>query len=349
MSLAAYTGELMGTFPRLPYLHSIQLLNRAWSRYRDVRLWSFELVTDAHWFTPAIITTGTATATQFSTSITLNSTAATAVNAAGSTPPVASPVLGVGRQIRIGLSTGITPTNGNIYNIVSWNGTNTLTIDKPFGESSVSNSPYQIYKCYYAPPARPFTSTTTPDTSLIRFLTLTNRSNSSSIAGRRLNYTQQELNAFDPARGATDGYVRIIAPYMTNSLGQPTYELYPAPVAASVYEVTYWSRWPDISAVNDLPQVPYGLTACVMDLAKTFGAQWALSNVATFPELAQTNWVASQQMYKQDYLDGLKLCLKQDDEIMPQVPFFNGRKYGDFPLDGNFLQGHDVSGLLTQG
>jgi hypothetical protein len=346
MPITNHMTELMGTFPRLPFLHSLQLINRAWSRVRDIRAWSWEFVVDSQWFTPAVINSGTVTTVQYSTIVTVDATAAAAINAAGLVPPIASSVLGIGRQLRVGISTGITPMNGNIYNIVNWDGVSQLTIDKPFGESSITLSPYQIYKCYYAAPSLPATNLPAANPGMIRIACLTNRANGSSVSGRRLNYTQQQLNSFDPQRGATDGYIRGLAPYQTNSLGQPTWEAYPAPVSASAYAVTYWSRWPDVSLTQDFPQPPYCLSSCVLNLARVFAAQWALANVGTFPELGATNWVALQQMYKQDHLDDLKQCLKQDDEIMPMVPFFQGRKFSDFPLDGNFLQAHDMSGLL---
>jgi hypothetical protein len=347
MAVQTYTGELMGTFPRLPYLHALQLINRAWTRVRDLRLWSWQLVVDAQLYAPAIITAGTVTVTQFSTSITVNSAAATALNAGGSFPPVASATLGIGRQIRVGLATGLIPANGSIYNIVAWDGTSTLTIDKPFAEGSATLAPYQVYKVYYAPPASPFSGIPNADTNAIRPVSMTNKSAGYAISGRRLNYTQEQLNRMDPTRGASDGSARIIAPYQTNATGQPTWELYPAPTQAAVYGVTYYHRWPDLSASVDFPQVPYGLATMTLDLARSFACQWAMANVATAPELAQTNWVAAASGYRQDYVDGLKMCLKQDDEIMPAVPFFQGRRAIDFPLGGQYLQNHDITGLLS--
>ena len=390
MPLQTMAAELEGTFPRLPYLHAIQIINRAWARVRDVRLWSWQFIVDAQLYTPDEIRTGTVSAVQFSTSIYVDATAAAAINAAngipvtlminnvprgagvyingkpidpGATadiavngqiiasplaynvPPVASPVLGVGRQIRVGLSTGIVPGTGNIYSIIAWDGANTLTIDKPFAEATVSNSAYRIYRCYFVAPALPFADLNTADANYIRPMTIVNRQGNYSVSGRRLFSTQAELNRIDPSRSASDSYFWRIAAYQRNSLGQPTYEMYPHPVLASAYGVTYYTRWPDITDTQDLPLVPYGLRDLVMDLARAMCCQWSTANMATYPELQQTNWVAAQANYKQDYMDGLKMCLRQDDEIMPQVPFRQGPVF-DLPLGGAFLQNHDLLGML---
>lgn len=345
MPLATMAAELEGTFPRLPYLHAIQILNRAWARVRDVRLWSWQFIVDAQLYTPDEIHTGTVSAVQFSTTLTADATAAAALNAASANPPVASPVLGVGRQIRVGLSTGIVPGTGNIYNIVAWDGIHTLTIDKPFSEGTITNSPYRVYRCYFCPPALPFASLGTSDGNWIRPVSFVNRTGNYSISGRRLFSTQAELNRIDPSRTASDSYAWRIAAYQRNSLGQPTYELYPHPVLGCAYNVTYYTRWPDLTDTADLPQAPYALKDLVMDLARAFCCQWTLANMATYPELQQTNWVAAQASYKQDYMDGLKMCLRQDDEIMPQVPFRQGPVF-DLPLGGAFLQNHDLLGML---
>jgi hypothetical protein len=348
MPVQTLTGELMGTFPRLPYLHALQLVNRAWARVRDLRLWSWQLVVDAQIYTANQITAGTVTVNQFATTITVDATAAAAINAAPLIPPVASPTIGQGQVIRVGVGTGIQPTQGGIYNITNWDGASQLTIDRPFAESSMTAAPYRIYRAYFAPPALPFGNLGASDPNWIRPVSFNNRMGNYSIRRRRMFYTQEELSAIDPQRASTDSYAWGIAPYQQNGLGQPTFEFYPHPVLANVYSVTYYSRWPDLSTTVDLPQVPYGLSACVMDLARAFCCQWAMANAATYPELQQTNWVAAMMAYKQDFTDGLKMCIRQDDEMMPQVPWIQGRLL-DLPLGGSFLQNHDITGLLRGG
>jgi len=150
------TAELVGTVPRMSALHAQQLINRSWARIRDSRLWSFQFVADAQLFVPYGITGGSVSATFGSTQIVADASAAAAFNAvATANPPLASPTLGVGRQIRVGSTNGISTPTGPNYNIVAWDGASKLTIDRPYGEATVSRAAYQVLKCYYAPPAPP--------------------------------------------------------------------------------------------------------------------------------------------------------------------------------------------------
>lgn len=345
MSVQNLTAELMGAFPRLPYLHALQVINRAWFRVQDIRLWSFALVADAQLFAPVAITAGSVSAVYQSTTVSVDATAAAAINAAASQPPIFSPTLGLGRQIRIGITNSVVNmANGPDYNIVAWNGTNSLTIDKPYGEPTQSGQGYMIYKCFYAAPALPFTPLGDADGSLIRFMSLTNRNSGYTIRGKKLWYTQAGLSAIDPTHSAT-GDAYIIAAYGRNQLGQPVYEMYPHPIALTTYAATMWTRWPAVSLSQDFPKMPYALETCVMDLARKFCCDWAMQNTATYKELQMVNWVAAGINYKQEFLDGLRQCIKQDDEISPIVPFFQNSRF-DFPLGGQFLQNHDVSSLI---
>jgi hypothetical protein len=339
-------NELVGTFPRLPYLHAQQIVNRSWTRIRDLRLWSWQLIVDGQIFTPNLINAGTVSVNQFNTFVYLDAAAEDALNNDPDEGPPIEGEAGVGRVIRIGNYTGIQPTGGDIYNIIDWRGSY-LVIDKPFAQSDVTDSPYQIYRPYFVPPALPFTNLDEQDLAWIRPVSFNNRQGNYTIRRRRMFYTQDELNAIDPMRMSQDSYAWGIAPYMRNQAGTPVYEFYPHPTLANVYSVTYYSRWPSLSAAQDLPQVPYGLPELVMDLSRSMAAQFMLTNTSTFADLQNTNWVATQQMYKQDYMDGLKQCLKVDDEMMPQVPFIQGRLL-DLPLGGAFLQNHDISFLLNR-
>ena len=336
-------AELVGTVPKLSAIHAGQLVNRSWSKVRDFRLWSFNVVTDAQIFVPEVITAGTATTTFGSTTITMDATAAAAFNAVGLGPPPLAGGIGVGRQIRMGNTSGISSPTGPNYSIVTWDGVSTLTIDKPFGEGSLVNTAFQVLKCYYAAPGFPFTSQTA-DPNLIRFLSIANRQNGYAFSGRNLNWSQEGLNAVDPQRGGQgDAYIQ--ANYGRTAAGLPVFELYPNPVNQAAYYATYFTRWPALSAAVDLPQMPYQLADLVISGAKMLAAQWALANTTTFPELQQTNWVAYAGMMQTEFKDALIQCIKVDDEIMPGEVRRQGSAFS-FPLGGQFLQSHDVSSLL---
>ena len=336
-------SELVGTVPKLSALHAGQLVNRAWSKVRDFRLWSFNVIADAQIFVPAVITAGSVTTTFGSTSITVDATAAVALNAAGLNFPPLAGGLGIGRQIRLSQASGLSSPTGPNYSIVTWDGTSVLTIDKPFGEGSLTNSTYQVLKCYFVAPGFPYTSQTA-DPNFVRFLSIANRQNGYAFSGRNLNWSQEQLNAIDPPRGGQgDAYIQ--ANYGRTASGLPVFEMYPNPVNQAVYYATYLTRWPNLSPSVDLPQMPYQLADLVIYGAKLLAAQWALANVVTFPELAGTNWVAYAGMQQTEFKDALIQCIKVDDEIMPGEVRRQGASFS-FPLGGAFIQSHDVSSLF---
>ncbi|HEY6370190.1 MAG TPA: hypothetical protein VIX37_06405 [Candidatus Sulfotelmatobacter sp.] len=348
MAYADYVAELVGTVPRMSALHAQQVLQRAWRRVRDGRRWSFQFVTDAQLFCPDAIVGGSVSATFGSNQVTADAAAAAAFNTvAAANPPLASTVLGVGRQLRVGSLNNISTPTGPNYNIVAWDGVSTLTIDKPYGEHTVAQSTYQVLKCYYAPPASPPFAALQSDLRFVRYEVITNKFSGYAIFGPNLYWSQTQLDAIDPQRGG-QGDAYIVANYMTNQLGQPVVELYPNPVRFTTYSATYYSQWPGLSPTQDLPQVSYELPDLMMFQAKCLASDWALANVNTFPELQQTNWVAYRQAQMAEYAQSRIECYKQDDEQFPLIPFRQGQGFM-FPLGGQFLQSHDVTSILPRG
>ena len=348
MAYADYVAELVGTVPRMSALHAGQVVNRAWRHVRDGRLWSFHFVTGAQLFCPNAIVGGSVSATFGSNQVIADPFAAAAFNAVAlANPPLASPVLGVGRQLRVGSINGVSAPTGPNYNIIEWDGVSTLTIDRPYGEYSTARSVYQVFKCYYAPPAPPPFANLVADRRFVRYLNITNKNSGYSIFGPNLYWSQAQLDAIDPQRGG-QGDAYIAANYGDNQLGEPVIELYPNPVRFTTYYATYYSRWPDLSPSQDLPQKSYELQDLVMFKSKSLAADWALANVNTFPELQQTNWVAFRQIQEGEYKDSRIECYKQDDEQFPQIPFRQGQGFM-FPLGGQFLQSHDVTSILPRG
>ena len=341
-------AELLGTVPKLSILHAQQILNRAWGRIRDYRLWSFQLVSDAQINVPASISAGRVSVMNGSPTVTTDNVAGPALNAVATAVPPLAGVLGVGRQLRIGSTSGAAPSTGPNYTITNWvysSGpqTGVITLDKPFGEATSASSLYQVLKCYYNAPNLPFVAGAS-DRSFIKFLSIVNRQSGYSFRGSSLNWSQERLNSIDPQRGAQgDPYLQ--ANYSRGSAGVPIFELYPSPVTAVTLNAVYLTRWPDLSPTQDLPVMPYELADAVVHLAKVYAAQWALANVATFQELGTTNWVAYQTLLKSEAKESLIQCVKVDDEILPWGPQMQGARF-EFPLGGQFLQGHDLSSLF---
>ncbi len=329
MAYRDYVGELIGTIPRLPYPLAQKLVNRAWSNVRDMRLWSWLIGTDDI-LSAQNVTAGTVSVTLGSPTVTLDPAASAALSPlSAANPPLASATLGSGRQIRI----GVTGSGGPLYSIIAADFVgSTLTLDRPYAGDSGTGLPYQVYKCYFAPPS----------TDFLRYFTITNMRAGYTIRGKKLYYTQQKLNAVDAQRGGT-GDAYIISAYKPDATGRPVHEWYPHPVNAAVYNCVYQKRGQDLSDSVDLPAtLP---SSVVMARASILASDWALANVATYPELAQTNWVMFRQGKVDEFKDEIIQAIKQDDEISPLTPFLQG-SYFDFPLGGQFLQGHDVSSLI---
>lgn len=340
MGFRDLTGELIGSIPRLSYPNASQILNRAWSQIQDMRVWSFNVVSDGQLFCPAIVSTGTISATFGSNTMTADVTAKALLDTLVlANPPLAGEV-GVGRQIRVG-SFPVNSPNGPIYSIVSYsNITGDITLDRPYGETTGAGFNYQCYRAYYAPPL----DNLSPSPKFVRYWTIVNAANAYSIRGKKLYYTQAQLNAIDPQRSAQQ-LPYIVAFKGHNSLGQPYHEFYPAPVSFVTLTATFQIKWADLAVGADLPAVSYDMRGLLMYKAKALAAEWALANVSTYPELQGTNWIAFQALQDKNFKDTRIQCIKQDDEINPLVAFLQGSVF-DFPLGGSFLQNHDMSSFI---
>lgn len=340
-----YWNELAGSIPRLPPNLAQTLVNRAWTDIRDYRLWSW-LVGVGYITTPTAITTGTCDVTLGSASVVFSAGASVALSAVAlSNPPLANAEVGIGRQFRLSSQTSGTP--GPLYNIIAWDGVNTMTLDRVYAEDTALANPYTVYKAYFQSP--PSNGTSTPD--FLRYLSVTNTPVGYTIRGRKLYYSQAELDGIDPQRGST-GDTYILATYESNPTSSssplgpnmfPVHEWYPHPVYSRVYKCIYQKRLLTLSDSQDLPiTIP---SSVLMARAFVHGGQWALGQVSVFPELQSTNWVQFIAVKQQEFKETLIQCIKQDDEIAPQKAFTQG---WDFPgnFGGSFLQSHDVSSIV---
>ncbi len=327
MAFREYCSELVGTIPNLPYPLAQTLVNRAWKDIRDLRL-----VDSADILLPAAITAGTVTATHGSVTVTCDAIASAALlPAIFGDPPLASTALGQGRQIRMGVSGAV----GLIYNIVAVDATDPnaliLLIDRKYGEQTITG-PYQVYHCYIAP----------PDDDFLQYFVVTHKRAGYSIRAKKLFYTQYRLNSIDPQRGA-NGDAYVIAAYKSDRDGRPVHEWYPHPTNAGVYSALYRKRGKDLSLSIDVP-VTFP-NSVLMARAFQHAADWAVANVGRYPQLTQTNWAMFRESKGTLLKEELVQAIKQDDEISPLLPILQGA-YSDFPLGGEFMQGHDVSSLL---
>lgn len=332
-SLDTAAGELIGGFPGLDILVARNLVNKAWRDICEEGLWSW-LTADGPLAVPNAVTAGLATVTNGSPLVLGDATAAAAwVPLALAIPPLASAVLGQGRQFRIG-------TGSPTYNIISFDGVNTLTLDRDYAESTLTAN-YQIYRCYYAPPSSDF----------LRYMSITNIAFAYAIVGKFLTFNQEQLNRMDPQRGAT-GDAYILSSYKAAADGSPVHELWPAPVNGNPYVAVYQRRGLDLTPANVTPAVDLPVTVSKSLLsarAEYRAALWAVKNVNRYRDLAGVNWLAVRKAAKYEYDSEIIKARRQDFEIFKNTWIAPKGGYLGFPADAAFMQSHDVSIMFDGG
>jgi hypothetical protein len=335
LPLDQYAQELIGLYPGLSLLPARTMINRAWQDIRDEGLWSW-LVAEFAYVAPLPVTAGTVTTTLASNLVTgdANATAVWTPLAAAN-PPLASPNLGIGRQFRCGM--------GNpIYNIVAYNGTNQITLDRLYTEAENvgAGQTYQIYKPYYAPPSADF----------LRFFSVTNIQFAYSIVGKSLNFNREQLDRMDPQRGSF-GNAYIIGSYKSDPLLQtPVYEFWPAPTDGNTYMAIYQRRGLPLTPAGVTPVIDYPPTlspSLLMARAEFQTSIWAVKNMNRYPDLKGVNWFGVRKEALAQYLNELVKQRRQDMEIMKNTWILPKGTYLGFPVDAAFLQSHDVDLMFT--
>jgi hypothetical protein len=307
-------NELIAYVPSLSPFLAQKFVNRAWREIRQMKSWSF-LLEEGFLIVPDKITSGTVTVAQFSKNVTPDVDATAALDSAGS-----HPFLGE-RQFRIA------PGN-RVYNIDTWDGT-TLVLKEEFQETGVTDSPYEVFRCYFMPPSDDF----------IRFVSIRDLVTNYHI---RLNYTQEELNRVDPQRN-TQGDPLYCASYKTDTSGIPIFELWPIPQVGRTYQVLYQKRGVDFSAGTDiLPAViPDHL---VLDKALYQSYRWMEANKGIVDKKSMsTDWRYLAAESNRNFMEQLVKTMREDEDIFMQMMNFKESRSGFMtPIDANYAQNHVV-------
>jgi hypothetical protein len=326
--LDAFAQELIGLFPDLSILPARSLVNRAWQDIRDMRLWSF-LVAEGPLVVPNVVSNGSVTVTLGSTAVVGDATAAAVwITLAFANPPLASPNIGTARQFRLG--------QGNpVYNIIAFDGVNTITLDRPYVESSLAGQSYQIYRAYYQPPSADF----------YRYFSITNVALAYSIVGKSLTFNREELDLKDPQRGAQgDAYILgSYKPDPTTSI--PVHELWPNPVNANTYLAIYQRRGLAMTPTGVTPVVDYPPTlssSLLMARAEYRTAQWAVQNMNRYKDLKGINWFQVRKDATSEFREEFIQQARIDMEIFKNSWVLPKGTYLGFPVDAAFIQSHDV-------
>ena len=292
-----------------------QFINYAFRDLIEKRKWSWTIAQSQFIF-PAVYNTGTATLINQSNQVTGAGTAWTTAM--------------IGYQFR---TSTLTP----IYTISAVNvGTQTITLDQPWGAASSANSGYQIYIAYQIPPTdfHAFVSIWDPNFSWSLWSTV----------------SQAELNTYDAQR-ASQGTPYVVADFDYTALAfggaaispqLPRFEVWPHQQSAYVIPFMYEKRFPDLNDSNgELPRYTPGNVLLEGGLAAC--ARWP------GPDTEHRNpyfGLTLATMHQERYDKQVRELERQDDEIygrdvnygiqdLPFCPY-------PFPVNASYLQLHAI-------
>lgn len=323
-TLQDLAAELTGQIPGLPFAFAKNYVNKALRDVRREKLWSWD-IRNGLMITPKNITTGSVTVTQFSSTVTFDATAKTALDAV----VLAIPAL-TKRQFRVG--------QGPLYNILTYDtGTGSATLDRIYTEDSKTGATYAVYKAYY----QPVDDTGLPITDFKRFLSIEDPINGYTISGRRLYMTQEEVRQRDPLRGA-QGLPYYVANYVPDSNGVQQYELWPHPTSQIGLLIQYQRFHTDLTLSQSLP------TQCDPNLvyfrALIYGSRWGAQNSGRINSLKGVDWRFLLVEAQKEYIQHLVQAKKVDNEIIVRIIKPGGAGLIDYlgPADSNWMQSHGV-------
>jgi hypothetical protein len=237
MAFKDMTFELTGE-RAMPFDLVKTKINEALGYIYDEQLWSFQFGENG-WLTPGLLfasnnqSTGTITATAFSNQIVGDATAAAAWVAyqVAGTKPLLTQV-----QIR--------SPYYSLYNIVSFDGVNTFTLDRVWMEPSGTGLGYMIYQAYFPVPVSDFK----------RFFEI--RDTTMAAPLDFWSFDRRDLALRDPQRTNFD-LPAFVVPYEpdtrsgSTTLGNMLYELWPHPLSSLPYTFSYLHRGTLLSSPSD--------------------------------------------------------------------------------------------------
>lgn len=313
-----FWSEIKQTFPNLSPFLAQRFVQRSVIDIYTSHQWSF-LQEEGVLFSPAIITTGTFSITQFSNQITANAAAITALTG------LVNPLI-TKRQIRFGVQ---------IYNILSFDsGTGIIELDRPVVDSTNAAATYRLYRCYYGPPMQGINGVEVTD--FMRYNTIYNPAISSYF--RDVQAPRDILNQKDPQRNVVGNNPYFLFTYKGSSDGTPQFEMWPHPFSAQAYLCSYQRRGIQLTNATDtLPLViPDDL---VIQRASYYGCLWAMKNQSRYPELKGVNWMLAAKEHDREYSNIsaqspgiLEITQRQDEEVFPQSLIIDDRTYNNFAI-----------------
>lgn len=298
MAYADMFSEIRGCVPKLAISYAKTLVNRAYRVVRERNLWSF-LLFEGQWIAPPSIGTGTVTTTQGLNTITFDATALAAINAAQIAQPYS---LITQRQFRI--------TPGGLYSIFAFDtATGIATLDRIYGEASVTGSSYLIYQAYYVP-----YDNSGPITDFKSWISVRDMARFNDLFTDRM--TQENLNATDPQRMSFTVPTDVV-PYQRDqnpasaAYGAFRFELWGHPLFNITYQLYGLRRGTDL--VSPADTIPPALGEdCVLALARSMAYEWAEANKDMSPRSSGPDFRFLMGASLKEYDTLLKMYRSQD-------------------------------------
>lgn len=324
--LIQLASELQGWFPEISALARLPFVTRAYRDIRDSRKWSFLRKTGVLYCSGQIVA-GTVMVTQFSASVVGDATAAAAWIAAALPSPPQVPL--TQRQFR---------TLGNtIYDIIAFDGVNTLTLSRPYIEGTQVNTTYMVYQPYYAAPAQDF----------VKWLSIVDPVNDYRFRRKNLYCTQEEIDRRDPNRTSFSIPIKAASlDYVDDPAGtpgapkRPRYEFWPHPIQQLGYNVEYQIRGDLTASTDTLPtSIPDEL---VIAGAKRYGAEYMASQPTVDARKAAV-FLNLRNTAQAEYKDLLLVAQREDDNVFENMVFDSeSEPVLSGPLDADYIQSHDI-------
>ena len=250
MALINMINELAGNMAGVDEAYASTLINEAWQDVRRLGGWSFQFG-ETGFTVPGLLGTGTVTLTFGSPLVVGDADAA----AAWLTPGIGSQYgsLLTQRQFRSGGTSGA----GTVYDIIAFDGVNTLTLNRPFSDpltsltTAVPNQEYSIYQPYIVAPVADFS----------RWLSVYDIANSGWL---KVHADRRDKNGpgSDPQRQIFANPDRLLGLGQDERVGSSTpgwerYELWPGPQNQFLYQAWFLRFGPNLVNLSDT--LPIGI------------------------------------------------------------------------------------------
>lgn len=248
-----------------------------------------------------------------------------------------------GVNLNTTISSFISPTQVILSNTAANNITNgtitwgsTITLSRPYNETTNSNASALLYRIYYSP--------LTTNFQRVDHLV-------DPITGYEFGWDINPidlLDRVDPQRATVREPYQVFLHHFNQTTGLPVYELWPGPTVQRAYTVTFWQL--GLPFVNDGDTLPIQITSEMLLLrARYLAYEWGEVNDPDPRKRA--DYRAAKTYAKSKYstegqpgrpLGLLDIAMRRDEELSAAGRQRPRRPGPGWPMDSNFSQRHAI-------